>query len=369
MDTSSSTVVRAEEFGTLADGAVVHRWTLERDGTRVRVLTYGGIVQSVEVPGRDGVRAQVALGLPDLAGYVAFPGPYLGALVGRYANRIGGARFELDGRTHRLTRNEGRNHVHGGARGFDKRVWRAREVAEGVELSLVSEDGEEGFPGRLTVSAAYTLDEGGALRIAYRATTDAPTVLNLTNHTYWNLAGVDADGGAGTGPGTPAGVDADTGADATAGARTDPGPEGSGALGQVLRIAAGRITPVDGESLPTGAFLPVDGTRFDFREPRPLGPGYDHNFVLDGPDGADAGPAAELHDPRSGRILTVTTTEPGLQLYTADHFDGRPFGPCAGIALETQHFPDSPNRPGFPSTVLRPGEEFVSTTVYGFGVR
>jgi aldose 1-epimerase len=220
--------------------------------------------------------------------------------------------------------------VHGGARGFDKRVWRAREVAGGVELSLVSEDGEEGFPGRLAVSAAYTLDEGGALRITYRATTDAPTVLNLTNHTYWNLAG-----------------------------------DGSGsALGQVLRIAAGRITPADAESLPTGAFLPVEGTRFDFREPVPVGAGYDHNFVLDG-----TGPAAELYDAASGRVLTVTTTEPGLQLYTADHFDGRPFGPCAGIALETQHFPDSPNRPEFPSTVLRPDEEFVSTTVYGFTVR
>ncbi|MFF1644274.1 aldose epimerase family protein [Streptomyces sp. NPDC058240] len=332
MVTGSGTAIRTEDFGILADDTPVHRWTLERDGTRVRVLTYGGIVQSVEVPDRDGVRAGVALGLPDLAGYETFSGPYFGALVGRYANRIGGARFELDGRTHRLTRNEGRNQVHGGARGFDKRVWRAREVADGVELSLVSEDGEEGFPGRLAVSAAYTLDEGGALRIAYRATTDAPTVLNLTNHTYWNLAGDDS----------------------------------GSALGQVLRIAAGRITPADAESLPTGEFLPVDGTRFDFREPGPVGAGYDHNFVL---DGAGTGPAAELYDAASGRVLTVTTTEPGLQLYTADHFDGRPFGPCAGIALETQHFPDSPNRPAFPSTVLRPGEEFVSTTVYGFTVR
>ncbi|MFJ3121726.1 aldose epimerase family protein [Streptomyces sp. NPDC086993] len=330
MVTGSGTATATEDFGTLADGTPVHRWTLERDGTRVRVLTYGGIVQSVEVPDRDGARAGVALGLPDLAGYETFTGPYFGALVGRYANRIGGARFELDGRTHRLTPNEGRNQVHGGARGFDKRVWRAREVAGGVELSLVSEDGEEGFPGRLAVSAAYTLDEGGALRITYRATTDAPTVLNLTNHTYWNLAG-----------------------------------DGSGsALGQVLRIAAGRITPADADSLPTGAFLPVAGTRFDFREPVPVGAGYDHNFVLDG-----TGPAAELYDAASGRVLTVTTTEPGLQLYTADHFDGRPFGPCAGIALETQHFPDSPNRPEFPSTVLRPGEESVSTTVYGFTVR
>ncbi|MFF5275452.1 aldose epimerase family protein [Streptomyces sp. NPDC000133] len=327
-----STSIRTEVFGTLADGTAVHRWTLERAGTRVRVLTYGGIVQSVEVPGRDGVRAQVALGLPDLAAYEKPSGPYFGALVGRYANRIARGAFVLDGQSHRVTRNEGRNHVHGGARGFDRRVWEARELTDGVELSLVAEDGEEGFPGRLAVSAAYTLDEDGALRIAYRATTDAPTVLNLTNHTYWNLAGADS----------------------------------GSAVGHTLRIAAGRITPTDAESLPTGEFLPVDGTRYDFRETRTVGGGYDHNFVL---DAADDGPVAELCDPVSGRVLTVTTTEPGLQLYTADHFDGRPYGPCDGIALETQHFPDSPNRPEFPSTVLRPGEEYVSTTVYGFSVR
>ncbi|MEV6164294.1 aldose epimerase family protein [Streptomyces sp. NPDC052052] len=331
MNTGSGTALHRDVFGTLADGTAVHRWTLERDGIQVRVLTYGGIVQSVEVPDRDGRRADVALGLPDLDGYQRYPGPHFGAVVGRYANRIGGARFELDGQTYRVTRNDGRNHVHGGDRGFSRRVWQAQEVADGVRLSLVAEDGEEGFPGRLALSVTYTLDEGGALRIAYRATTDAPTVLNLTNHTYWNLAGADS----------------------------------GSALGQVLRIAAGRITPVDAELLPTGEFLPVDGTRFDFREPKSVGPGYDHNFVLD-----RAGePAAELYDEASGRVLTVTTTEPGMQLYTADHFDGQPFGPCAGIALETQHFPDSPNRPEFPSTVLRPGEEYVSTTVYGFGVR
>lgn len=332
MDTGSNTATRTEDFGTLGDGTAVHRWTLERAGTRVRVLTYGGVVQSVEVPDRDGARTGVALGLPDLASYLKYTGPYFGALVGRYANRIGGAAFELDGRTCHLTRNEGRNHVHGGALGFDKRVWDARETADGVELSLVSADGEEGFPGRLEVSAAYTLDEDGALRIAYRAATDAPTVLNLTNHTYWNLAGADS----------------------------------GSALGQRLRIAAGRITPADTESLPTGEFRPVDGTRFDFRESRPVSGEYDHNYVLD--EGA-SGPAAELYDEASGRVLTVTTTEPGLQLYTADHFDGEPFGPCAGIALETQHFPDSPNRPEFPSTVLRPGQEHVSTTVYGFSAR
>lgn len=332
MDTGSNTVMRTEHFGTLGDGTAVDRWTLERGGTRVRVLTYGAVVQSVEVPDRDGARAGVALGLPDLGSYQRYTGPYFGALVGRYANRIGGAAFVLDGRTYRVTRNEGRNHVHGGTTGFDKRVWDAREIAGGVELSLVAADGEEGFPGRLEVSVAYTLDEDGALRIAYRATTDAPTVLNLTNHTYWNLAGADS----------------------------------GSALGQRLRIAAGRITPADAESLPTGEFLPVDGTRFDFREPQPVSKEYDHNFVLD--EGV-TGPVAELYDEVSGRVLSVTTTEPGLQLYTADHFEGRPFVPCAGIALETQHFPDSPNRPEFPSTVLRPGEEFVSTTVYGFSVR
>ncbi|MGW4228980.1 aldose epimerase family protein [Streptomyces sp. NPDC004980] len=329
---TTGTAVHSEDFSPLADGTAVRRWTLERDGTRVRVLTYGAVVQSVEVPGRDGSRTGVALGLPDTAGYETYAGPYFGALVGRYANRIGGSSFVLDGRTHRVTPNEGRNHVHGGTRGFDKRVWDAEEVPDGVRLSLVAEDGEEGFPGRLEVSVSYTLDAGGALRIGYRATTDAPTVLNLTNHTYWNLAGADS----------------------------------GSALGHELRLAAGRITPSDAEAIPTGEFAPVDGTRFDFREPKPVGAGYDTNYVL---DGSGDGPAAELYDAASGRALTVTTTEPGLQLYTADHFDGRPFAPCGGIALETQHFPDSPNRPEFPSTVLRPGEEFVSTTVYGFSVR
>lgn len=330
---TTGTHIHAEDYSALADGTAVRRWTLERDGTRVRVLTYGGILQSAEVPDRDGVRGPVALGLPDLAAYEEFSGPYFGALVGRYANRIAGAGFVLDGTDVRVTPNEGPNQVHGGPRGFDKRVWDAREVPDGVCLSLVAEDGEEGFPGRLAVSVTYGLEPGGALRIDYRATTDAPTVVNLTNHTYWNMAGAD----------------------------------GTSALGHELRIAAGAITPVDGDSLPTGELSPVGGTRFDFREPKAVGAGYDHNYVLDGSP-AD-GVAAELYAPASGRVLTVRTTEPGMQLYTADHFEGRPFGPCAGIALETQHFPDSPNRPEFPSTVLRPGEEFNSTTVYGFSVR
>ncbi|MFI2639976.1 aldose epimerase family protein [Streptomyces sp. NPDC018610] len=324
----------SEIFGRLYDGTPVHRWTLERAGVRVRVLSYGGIVQSVEVPDRAGRTADVVLGFPALEGYVAHPEPFLGALVGRYANRIGGAAFPLDGRTYALAPNDGPNSLHGGANGFDKRVWEATAVEHGVRLARVSPDGEEGFPGRLEVSATYTLDASGALRIAYEAVTDAPTVVNLTNHTYWNL------GGAGSGP----------------------------AGGHELRLAAARYTPVDGALIPTGERAEVAGTRFDLRAPREVGTGFDHNYVLD--KGVTAAPEliAELRDPASGRVLTVATTEPGVQLYTADHLTD-PFAPNAGIALETQHFPDSPNRPEFPSTELRPGEVYRSETVYGFSVR
>lgn len=329
----TATVTAPERVGSAPDGTAVHRWVLERGGTRATVLDYGGILQSVQVPDRDGARADVVLGFDDVAGYVACPSPYFGALIGRYANRVAGGTFTLDGRTYQLPRNDGPNCLHGGERGFDKRVWDAERTADGhgVRLSLVSPDGEEGFPGRLEVCATYSLDAAGALRIDYRAVTDAPTVVNLTNHSYWNL------GGAGSGR----------------------------AGGHLLRLAAGHVTPLDGDSVPTGPPVPVGGTRFDFREPREVGSGYDHNFVLDqGASGMSV--AAELYDPVSGRLLTVTTTEPGVQLYTGDHFDAGPFGPCEGIALETQHFPDSPNRPDFPSTVLRPGEVFTSATTYGF---
>lgn len=316
-----------ELFGTLSDGTPVHRWTLERGGVRGRVLSYGGIVQSVEVPDGAGRTVDVVLGFPGLDGYLAHPEPYLGAVIGRYANRIAGGRFSLDDRTYALARNNGPNSLHGGERGFDKRVWDVTPVAHGLRLSRVSPHGEEGFPGRLAVTVTYTLGESGALRIGYEAVTDAPTVVNLTNHTYWNLSG-------------------------------------SGhADGHELRLAASRYTPVDADLIPAGEPADVTGSRFDFRTARKVGTGYDHNFVLDkGPTGA-AEEVAELYDPASGRTLTVATTEPGLQLYTADHLSG-PFSPGAGIALETQHFPDSPNRPGFPSTVLRPGEVFRSETVY-----
>ncbi|MEU9730256.1 aldose epimerase family protein [Streptomyces sp. NPDC048002] len=322
-----------ELFGTLSDGTAVHRWTLERAGVRVRVLTYGGIVQSVEVPDRDGVAGNVVLGFEDLAGYPAHPGPYFGALVGRYANRIAGGRFTLDELTYALPRNDGPNCLHGGERGFDRRVWDAEPVEHGVRLSRVAAHGEEGFPGRLELTAEYTLDADGALRIVYGAVTDEPTVVNLTNHSYFNLSGARS-GNAG---------------------------------GHELRLAASRFTPVDEHLIPTGTES-VEGTRFDFRTARKVGAGYDHNFVLD--KGVTAAPreVAELHDPASGRVLTVSTTEPGLQLYTADHLS-EPFAPGDGIALETQHFPDSPNRPEFPSTVLRPGEVFRSETVYAFSTR
>lgn len=322
-----------ELFGTLSDGTPVHRWTLERAGVRVRVLTYGGIVQSAEVPDRDGRAVDVVLGFPDVAGYLAHPEPYFGALVGRYANRIAGGAFPLDGRTYELARNNAPNSLHGGTHGFDKRVWDAEPVEHGVRLSRVSPDGEEGFPGRLEVSATYTLAADGALRIAYEAVTDAPTVVNLTNHSYWNLSGA-ASGSAG---------------------------------GHALRVDASRYTAVDADLIPTGV-EPVADSRFDFRTERKVGAGYDHNFVLDKGRTADAVEVAELYDPASGRVVTVATTEPGLQLYTADHL-GEPFGPGHGIALETQHFPDSPNRPEFPSTELRPGGAYRSETVYGFGVR
>ncbi|MFE2376867.1 aldose epimerase family protein [Streptomyces sp. NPDC059398] len=325
-----------EIFGRLGDGTPVHRWTLERGGTRVRVLTYGGILQSVEVPDRTGAATGVALGFPDLAGYLAHPGPYFGALIGRYANRIAGGAFALDGRTYRLPRNNGPHSLHGGDRGFDKRVWEAEATGHGVRLSRVSPDGEEGYPGRLAVSVTYGLTESGALRIGYEATTDAPTVVSLTNHSYWNLGGA----------------------------------ESGSAAGHELRIAASLVTPVDAELIPTGGSEPVAGTRFDFREARKSGPGYDHNYVLDNEvPGGGSTEAAELFDPASGRVLTITTSEPGLQLYTGDHIDDGPYGACAGIALETQRFPDAPNRPEFPSAVLRPDGAYVSETVYGFSTR
>ncbi|MEU5260320.1 aldose epimerase family protein [Amycolatopsis sp. NPDC021455] len=344
-----------EFFGRAGD-ADVHRYTLGRPGgLTVRVLDYGGVIQSLEAPDRDGRPGNVVLGFPTLDGYVANNRPdaarvFLGALIGRYANRIAGGTFTLDGVLHRVPVNNGKNSLHGGPEGFDTRVWSAAAFADAegaaLRLTLISPDGDQGYPGRLTTEVTYRVDPGDRLRITYRATTDAPTVVNLTNHTYWNLAG-----------------------------------EGSGDVHEHwLTINASRFCPADEGLLPMGDPAPVEGTPFDFRtttsigarlgEPDPqlvIGQGYDHNWVLD--DGSPF--AARAWDPASGRLLTMWTTEPGLQFYSGNYLtedlagtSGRRYHRGAGFALEAQHFPDSPNRPDFPSTVLRPGEVYQQETVY-----
>ncbi|MEV1006159.1 aldose epimerase family protein [Streptomyces sp. NPDC049881] len=346
---------RREVFGRLADGTEVHRWTLARGGTVLKVLSYGGIVQTLERPDRAGHPANVSLGFDTLAPYTT-DSPYFGALIGRYGNRVARGHFTLDGTEHRLPVNDGPNTLHGGDDGWDRRVWDAEPSgAHGLTLRLTSPDGDQGFPGALAVEVDYLLGEAGELRIDYRATTDAPTVVNLTNHLYFNLGG-----------------------------------EGGGGIGDHrLGLAAAHYTPVDGTLIPTGEIAPVADTPFDFRRAKPVGrdlrtahpqllraQGYDHNFVLD--KGVTAAPehAATLYDPASGRLMTVATTEPALQFYSGNFLDGTLTGPSGrtyrqgdALCLETQHFPDSPNHPAFPSTVLRPGETYTSSTVYAFAVR
>ncbi|MGK5555335.1 aldose epimerase family protein [Actinomadura kijaniata] len=342
----------SEKFGTLPDGTAVHRHTLESGaGLRARVLTYGCVVQTLEVPGRDGGRANVVLGCSTLEDYLT-GSRYFGAVVGRYGNRIAGGRFRLDGREHRLPVNNGPNSLHGGERGFDKHVWEVTGSGpDRVTLARVSPDGEEGYPGTLRAEVTYTLTDD-ALRIDYRTTADAPTVVNLTNHSYFNLAGEDS----------------------------------GDVYGHVLTVEADRYLPVDGHQIPTGKVAPVEGTPFDFRAPRAIGErlrdphpqllvgsGYDHTLVLrDAPAGAPL-PAARVEEPGSGRTMEVLTTEPGVQFYSGNFLTGsvvgtggRAYRQGAGFCLETQHFPDSPNQPAFPSTVLRPGETRTSTTVFRF---
>lgn len=348
--------VDRQPYGRMPDGTVVERFTLtSATGMEVRAITYGAIITAIRVPDRSGALADVVHGFDDLDGYLA-PHPYFGAIVGRYANRIARGRFTLDGRTYTLAVNNGANHLHGGHRGFDKVVWEAGLLPggeAGVRFSRTSPDDEEGYPGTLTVHVTYRLTEAGELRVQYEAGTDRPTPVNLSQHTYFNLGGH----GAGT------------------------------ILDHELTIHARHYTPVDEGLIPTGEIAPVDGTPFDFRKPTPIGAridqadvqlargkGYDHNFVL---DRAAAGlqPAARLVHRPSGRTLDVRTTEPGLQLYTGNFLDGSHTGKGgvryrhrSGLCLETQHFPDSPNRPQFPSTILRPGERYQSETVFAFGV-
>lgn len=348
--------VTREPFGRTSDGTPVELFTLANSkGVRVAITNYGGIIVSLSTPDRNGQPGDIVLGFERLDDYLKGH-PYFGAIIGRYGNRIARGRFVLDGVEYRLAQNNGENHLHGGLVGFDKKVWQARDFtdAEGqhLELRYRSPDGEEGYPGNLDVTVTYTLNERNQLRIDYVATTDKPTVVNLTNHSYFNLAG-----------------------------------EGD-ILGHILRINADYFTPVDAGLIPTGELRPVKGTPFDFTEPHAIGErieqddeqlrfgrGYDHNFVLRGGGGSLA-EAAEVYEPRTGRVLRVLTTEPGMQFYTGNFLDGslkgkygRVYARRTGFCLETQHFPDSPNKPQFPSTVLRPGQTYRSTTIFEFSAR
>jgi aldose 1-epimerase len=335
-------------FGTLPDGREVMRHTLRNaSGMEVALIDWGAAIQALHVPDRDGTLANVALGFSSLEPYLRPDSHSLGATVGRYANRIAEATFTLEGTTYELTPNEGRNQLHGGAHGFSKRLWAAEARERSVAFSRRSEDGEEGYPGALDVQVTYTLTAENALRIEYRAEAEQTTILNLTNHALFNLAG-----------------------------------EGSGAiLGHELTVAADRYVPVDGGFIPTGELAALDGTPLDFSAATAIGAriaepfeqltlagGYDHTYVLTG-----ATPAAVLHDPRSGRVLELRTTEPGVQVYTGCQLDGHLVGTSGaryqqyfGVALETQHFPDSPNHPQFPSTVLRAGKVYESSTELRF---
>lgn len=332
------------------------------NGCEAKISNYGGTLTSLSVPGRDGKMADVVLGFDRVEDYKspAFlaANPFFGAMIGRYGNRIARGKFTLDGQPHQLPINNAPNHLHGG-RGFDKRVWQARPLTtpagEALELRYVSPDGEEGYPGTLTVKAVYTLTKNNALELVYEATTDRPTIVNLTQHSYFNLRGAgDGD-----------------------------------ILDHRLMIKAEKFTPIDATSIPEGPLRDVAGTPFDFRQPAAIGAridgddeqlargqGYDHNFALEGwRPGADPRLVARVTEPTTGRVLEVESTEPGLQFYSGNFLDGglvgkggKPYAKRTGFCLECQHYPDSPNRPDFPSVELKPGDVYRNTIVYRFSV-
>jgi aldose 1-epimerase len=360
---ATASEVHRKPFGHLQDGTAVEAVTLtNRHGVSATILTYGATLQSLLVPDRRGRLADVVLGYADLAGYEK-GGAFFGATVGRVANRIAKGSFVLDGKTYSLPSVNGRPaNLHGGVRGFDKLVWTIEKTSAGpiasATLLLVSPDGDQGFPGTLTVRAIFSLDEQDRLRIAYRATTDKPTVVAITNHSYFNLAGEGSDGGAG------------------------------GALGERLTVFADGYTPVDATMIPTGKVAPVAGTPFDFRTPRAVDAGvrdasdpqimvargYDHNFVLRGPR-STVRPVARLVDGASGRVLDIATDQPGLQVYSGNSLNGAMVGKAGrsyrqgdGIALEAENFPDAVNEPGFPSARLDPGGEYRNTIILHFSV-
>jgi len=347
--------VTKQPFGKTPDGTAVDIYTLKSSAIEAHIMTYGGIIQSLKVPDKNGKVDDVVLGFDTLDGYTggAKPNPaYFGALIGRYANRIGGAKFTLDGQTYHTPVNDGPNTLHGGIQGFDKKVWKAKVIPHGIELTLVSPDGDQGFPGKLTAVVRYTL-VGKELKIDYSAATDKDTVVNLTNHSYFNLAG-----------------------------------QGNGDILQnLVKINASHYTPVDDNLIPTGELAKVEGTPFDFRKATAVGArindnndqlkkghGYDHNWVLD--NGGKFAEAAEVYEPTSGRVLTVSTDQPGVQFYTGNFLDGTLTGkggkvyPHRGaLCLETQHFPDSPNHPKFPSAELKPGQKYHEVTIFRFSTR
>jgi len=347
--------MQKQSFGKTEDGQQVDLYILtNKNGMEAAITNYGGTVVSLMVPDRNGKRDDVVLGYDTLDGY-ATGKAYIGATVGRYANRIAHATFTLDGITYKLAKNDGDNHLHGG---FNKRVWTARDVSsnagQALELTYLSKDGEEGFPGNLPVKVVYTLTDKNELKIDYSATTDKDTVLNLTNHAYFNLAG-----------------------------------QGNGdILQQQIMIKADRFTPIDAVSIPTGELRSVKGTPFDFTtamaigaridqddQQLKMGNGYDHNWVLNNEKAGSLFLAAQAYDPHSGRVLEVLTTQPGIQLYTGNFLDGihgkdgKVYNRRYAFCLETQHFPDSPNHPNFPTAELKPGQHFESTTVYKFSTR
>jgi len=348
---SRMTNIQVEDFGKLTNGALVKRYTLKnRNGVIAKVMDYGAILTELWVPDRNGRSANVVAGFDNLDQYLGGH-PYFGATTGRYANRIANARFTLDGKEYKLAANNGRNALHGGLKGFDKQLWKSEplETKAGqlsVRFTYLSKDGEEGYPGNLTTSVIYTLTDNDELIIDYSASTDKATVVNLTNHSYFNL------GGSGD------------------------------ILGHEVQINADHYTPVNDQLIPTGELGPVSETPLDFRKPavvgdridqlKPVPGGYDHNFVLKR-EGSGLEPAAVVTDPKSGRRLEVLTTEPGMQLYTGNFLDGKlqgingfTFNKHSALCLETQHFPDSPNQPKFPTTTLLPGAGFKSSTVFRF---
>ncbi|MFB9993206.1 aldose epimerase family protein [Deinococcus oregonensis] len=358
-------------WGQTPAGQPVTLYTLHSAGLQVRISTYGGVIVGVDAPDRRGELADITLGHDTLSPYLSRDtSPYFGALIGRYGNRIARGKFELDGQEYSLTCNNGANALHGGPHGFDQQLWHAEpstsSAGASLSLSRVSEDGEEGYPGRLTVTVTYTLTPDHTLRIDYAAQTDRPTILNLTNHTYWNLGGGERD-----------------------------------VLDHLLSVQADQYTPTDETQIPTGELADVTGTPFDLRQPTLLGDalavpheqferagGFDHNFVLN--PSADEGVGvglleadgvgnlrvvATLQHPASGRRLSVSTTEPGIQVYSGNFLDGsirgkggQAYGHRWSVCLETQHFPDSPNQPHFPPTRLEPGQTYQSSTIYAFSV-